>query len=94
MAYEEVIRRSSASPTDTDPVRIRRLESVEEVERYRLPPDADSAIDWDRLVAENLLRPNVTVDDVGHASTTAYRGLLRAILREAVDERTLDAALG
>ena len=92
MAYEEVIERSSGG--GTTPVRIRRLESVEEIEPYRLPPGDESAVDWDRLVAENLLHPRVTVDDVGRSSVTAYRGLLRAILEEAVDERTLESALG
>lgn len=89
MAYEEVIGRAAVGA-----VRVRRLESVDEIERYRLPPDADAAIDWDRLVAENLVAPAVTVDEVSRASVTAYRGLLRAILREALDDRTLDSALG
>lgn len=93
MAYEEVFERSAAG-TDAGPVRIRRLESAAEIERYRLPPDAESAIDWDRLVAENLVHPPVTVEEVAGASLTAYRGLLKAILREAVDERTLESALG
>ncbi|ESP89142.1 hypothetical protein [Candidatus Halobonum tyrrellensis] len=93
MAYEEVIERSSAGGGPTA-VRIRRLESVEEIEPYRLPPGAETAVDWDRLVADNLLHPPVTVDDVGESSVTAYRGLLRAILREALDERTLETALG
>ena len=92
MAHEEVIERSSDG--GTTPVRIRRLESVEEIEPYRLPPGDEAAVDWDRLVAENLLHPRGTVDDVGRSSVTAYRGLLRAILREVVDERTLESALG
>lgn len=92
MAYEEVIERSSGG--ETTPVRIRRLESVDEIEPYRLPPGAESAVDWDRLVAENLLSPPVSVDDVGESSLTAYRGLLWAILHEVVDERTLETALG
>lgn len=90
MAYEELIGAAGAGRT----VRIRRLESVEEVERYRLPTDDGPAIDWDRVVAENLVQPAVTVDDVARSSATAYRGLLRAILREALDESTLDAAFG
>lgn len=90
MAYEELIGATGEGRT----VRIRRLESVEEVERYRLPAGEGPAIDWDRVVAENLVQPPVTVDDVARSSTTAYRGLLRAILREALDESTLEAALG
>lgn len=90
MAYEELIEPAGEDGT----VRIRRLESVEEVERYRLPADDGPAIDWDLVVAENLIQPPVTVDDVARSSTTAYRGLLRVILREALDESTLEAALG
>ena len=93
MAYEEVLGSPSGGPS-SGPVRIRRLESVEEIEPYRLPPGGGAAVDWDRLVADNLLHPRVTVDDVDAASVTAYRGLLRAILREALDERGLEAALG
>lgn len=93
MAYEAVIGSPDGDPS-TGSVRIRRLESVEEIEPYRLSPGAGAAVDWDRVVADNLLHPRVTVDEVSGASVTAYRGLLRAILREALDEPTLEAALG